>query len=41
MKACKYRGLSVNQEEIKYMHMTRNVRDDKDDKDLVVEGISF
>lgn len=41
MKIGRYMGLLVNQEKWKYMYMTRNVRDDEDNSDLEVEGISF
>jgi len=41
MKACKYMGLSVNHEKTKYMHMTKNVPDDEDESDLVVDGYLF
>lgn len=34
-------GLSINQENIKYTFMTREVRDSEDELKLAVDGISF
>jgi hypothetical protein len=41
MEVCKHIGLSINQEKTKYMFMTREARDNEDDSDLEVGGISF
>lgn len=41
MKVDRYMGLSVNRAKVKYMYMTRNVRDDKDIWDFEVDEISF
>jgi len=41
MKVCKHIGLTINQEKTKYMFMTREARDNEDDSDLEVDGISF
>lgn len=41
MKIDGYVGLSINEKKTKYMYLSRNVREDEDESDLKLDGISF